>query len=390
MKRASIPFECGIAGKTVGITLRHGGGLQEPANVYVRCDERDCQYVDLNRPPCPLRIEMFADGSDRRVAAYLVAQTKVRFCYACLTEALTLTHEQVRRAAWQLKDAPGCSIRPSRCATCRRRRVTIGLAREASDATAPTHGSDDVTPVSPSSAAGDVEIPSIVAPGSSAVTRHLRASPGCWFCVHCLARDLKERVDLIRDVAAVLQSSDTFEVRTAQCVSCLLVKRTIRYEEHTSEVDVLRRVIHFLIASPGLAFCPSCVAFAADLALGDAKRILVQLEDVAEFPRSDAACSACGRWQRVIGAVGGAGADEADGVAVGSVVSGRICHRGFRVDLLSYRTRDGWRPFALVRTLHGPLVPDVPPVVLSLVSTKVEADTVARDRACEWIDKRFP
>ena len=51
-KRPKI--DCRIANKTVRITWRHGGGLLEPAKAYVRCDERDCQYADLNEPPCPL------------------------------------------------------------------------------------------------------------------------------------------------------------------------------------------------------------------------------------------------------------------------------------------------------------------------------------------------
>src|SRR5262245_22119619 len=134
MKTRPRAFDCAIAGKSVGISLRHGGGLQEPPHVYVRCDERDCQYCDLNEPPCPLRIEMFADGSDRRVADHLTAFAGTRVCYACLTEALGVTHEQVRRASWRLKDVDGFSIRPSRCAMCQRRRVTIGFPRRESDA----------------------------------------------------------------------------------------------------------------------------------------------------------------------------------------------------------------------------------------------------------------
>ena len=131
MKNRSQPFECSIAGKSVGISLRHGGGLQEPDTVYVRCDERDCQYVDLNQAPCPLRVDMFADGSDRRVVEYLSQHAGERVCYACLTEILSVTHDQVRRASWRLKDEAGFTIRPARCVACRRRRVTIARASAA-------------------------------------------------------------------------------------------------------------------------------------------------------------------------------------------------------------------------------------------------------------------
>src|SRR5207248_3121859 len=131
MKRGLQPFECGIAGKTVGISFRHGGGVLEPQAPYVLCDERDCQYVDLNQPPCPLRVEMFADGSDERIGDYLRTHRGVHFCYACLAREIAVTHDQLRRASWRLKDVDGWSIRPSRCALCRRRRVTIGVAEAA-------------------------------------------------------------------------------------------------------------------------------------------------------------------------------------------------------------------------------------------------------------------
>jgi hypothetical protein len=108
--------------------LRPGGGLREPPTMYVRCDERDCQYVDLNRPPCPLDTAMFDDGSEQRLATHLQAQAGSRICYACLTATLGMTHEQVRRASWRLRGNAGVSIRPARCRECQRRGVTIGLA----------------------------------------------------------------------------------------------------------------------------------------------------------------------------------------------------------------------------------------------------------------------
>jgi hypothetical protein len=378
MKNRSRPFHCDIAGKTVNITLRHGGGLQEPAKVYVRCDERDCQYVDLNEAPCPLRVEMFADGSDRRVADYLGSHVGTQWCYACLTEVLGITHDQVRRASWQLKDEPGVLIRPARCSACRHRRVTIGLARAAGALPAAVR----TAPIEPD---GDLA-------GRMAGTRDLavflRAQPGYAFCAHCLARELNVRPAETRDAMWALDSAPDFVIRTAQCVSCLLTKPVIRHDESTSEADAPRRVIGVLVQSAGLPFCATCVAFTTDLALAEVRRVLQNLESVPEFVRREAACSECERWQTVI-SFHAAEEMEAERIAeIGDVLSGQVHHRGFRIDLRSYRTSNGWRPLALVKSGIGALVPDAPPIVLDTMRTKVEADELAAARAREWIDKR--
>ncbi len=130
MRRRSQAFFCPIAGKAVGIALRHGTGVLEPATRYVRCDERDCQYVDLNQPPCPLRVDMFADKMDDALRTYL-AKTGRRMCYRCLTEKFEITHDQLRRAVWAIREADGCAIAAARCAACGERRMTISVAASA-------------------------------------------------------------------------------------------------------------------------------------------------------------------------------------------------------------------------------------------------------------------
>jgi len=72
------------------------------------------------------------------------------------------------------------------------------------------------------------------------------------------------------------------------------------------------------------------------------------------------------------------------------VAVGRVRHRGMRVDLLSFRTAEGWRPFALVKSPAGALVPDAPALVFDAAASKAEADEIAARYACEWIDKRWP
>jgi len=298
MKVRSRPFACAIAGKTVTIALRRGGGLAEPSNVYVRCAERDCQHVDVNTPPCPLRVEMFTDGSDRRVAEYLSAHVGRRFCYACLTLALELTHERIRRASWGLIADPTFSVGPSRCIECGRRRTTIGFAETPSS---------EVTGVSvPGDRSPPYELPetaSAVETQAAGLVEqlgtYLRAHSGFWLCVHCLARELGAKVSVVRAALSSHEDRSPFSVRTGQCVSCLLVKQVLRYELPTEVRSSGQRVIDFLRESPDVPFCAACIAFACDIALSDAKAVLADLGS-SGFEWSDAACSVCSRWQRVV------------------------------------------------------------------------------------------
>jgi hypothetical protein len=384
MKNRAQAFECSIAGKIVGVTLRHGGGLQEPEGVYVRCEERDCQYVDLNQAPCPLRIEMFADGSDRRVAEHVAAHAGTRFCYGCLTDVLEVTHEQVRRASWRLKDVQGFAIKPARCGECRRRRVTIGIT--------PEGAATVLAVVAATPTNGMAVIPAAVAiSGNSApLMTYLQGHPSFAFCAHCLARELGISPAGARDAMWSLEATDTANVRTGQCVSCLLTKRVIRYDPVSHDMEAPRRVIELLVKSAGTPWCASCVAFAADVALPDARRILGYLEPLEEFTRETAACGACGRRQPVTTAVVVDDDAAKRAAALTDTVSGRRRYRGYRIDLLSFRTADGWKPFALVNTPAGGLVADGPPFVFGAVASKAEADGVAEAQARAWIDKRDP
>lgn len=393
MKNRSQPFPCAIAAKVVGITLRHGGGLQEPDRVYVRCDERDCQYVDLNESPCPLRPDMFADGSDDRVTAYLVDNAGSRVCYACLTDQLEITHDQVRRASWRLKNEAGFSIRPSRCSVCRHRRVTIGVAAGAASPWA-TRRAGRERPLergtlTPSTVPTSNDVARPAEPSVGGLEQFLRDHRGFSFCAHCLGRELKARPAVMRDAMWTLEREAAFQIRTAQCVSCLLTKRVIRYEEPGSETSLQCRVIDFLVQSAGQMFCPTCVAFAVDVALFEARRVLSYLEPLDEFLRKEAPCAACGRWHAVIG-VRTSHAETTERLdESGAIFDGRFTYRGVRIDVLSFRVPEGWRPFVLIKSASGTAVPDTP-LLLDVVATKAEADSLAVDHARLWIDKHVP
>jgi hypothetical protein len=238
--RRSLP--CSIAGKLVSLTLRHGTGVQEPSRVYVRCEERDCQYVDLNQAPCPLRVEMFDDGSHLHVAGHLTEHTGTPFCYACLAVMLGITHEQVRRASWRLQgDVAGLYVKPARCSVCRHRRVTIGTMENSA---------------------------------SLAVPR------------------LAQRAEQKLVVARAVPDSPPQGRTKGGCLG------TVESQSH-------RRVVELLMTSIGDSYCTACVAFATDIALADAKAIVSSLEQLLEFERHTAACNTCGRRQALIRAVKG-------------------------------------------------------------------------------------
>jgi hypothetical protein len=54
-------FLCEVVSETVEIRLRRAGGFGRPQEYFVQCNQVDCQYVEENKPPCPLHVGMFAD-----------------------------------------------------------------------------------------------------------------------------------------------------------------------------------------------------------------------------------------------------------------------------------------------------------------------------------------
>ena len=276
---------CAIASKRIKATLRPGGGLGEPTDMYVRCDERDCQYADQNRPPCPLSTALFDDGSERRLGAHLQAHAGSRICYACLTEALGMTHDQVRRASWRLKEQPGVSIRPARCRVCTRRGVTIGLIANGHIA---IENTPSVTPA-------PIALPEV----ADLLDAYLRRHRGLGFCAQCLVSELSSKASVVRDAMWALESGPTFWIRQARCELCGVKRAVIRFDEQPTDQHP-GRVPQVLSASPGVPLCAACIALSADLALADVRRIVHELRQVPELEQLEAACSACGRWQTVV------------------------------------------------------------------------------------------
>ncbi len=54
-------FWCQVVSEAVSIRLKRSVGLSQPSAYFVQCNQADCQYVDANKPPCPLHVGMFSD-----------------------------------------------------------------------------------------------------------------------------------------------------------------------------------------------------------------------------------------------------------------------------------------------------------------------------------------
>ena len=54
-------YLCEVVSETVQIRLKRSSGFGRPAGYFVQCNQVDCQYVDENKPPCPLHLGMFTD-----------------------------------------------------------------------------------------------------------------------------------------------------------------------------------------------------------------------------------------------------------------------------------------------------------------------------------------
>jgi len=63
----SKSFSCGVISETVTIALQRRLSLGASGKLFVRCSERDCQYVDTNQPPCPLTLDLFTTEIEDRM-----------------------------------------------------------------------------------------------------------------------------------------------------------------------------------------------------------------------------------------------------------------------------------------------------------------------------------
>ncbi len=63
-----INYFCTVVSEDVLIALKNRPSLsrefkREP---FVQCNQLECQYVGVNQPPCPLRLDLFAEEIEYR------------------------------------------------------------------------------------------------------------------------------------------------------------------------------------------------------------------------------------------------------------------------------------------------------------------------------------
>jgi len=67
-KRWEKKYYCTVVSEDVEIALKSkpSRGLESKNESFVQCNQLECQYVDLNQPPCPLRLELFDEEIGKR------------------------------------------------------------------------------------------------------------------------------------------------------------------------------------------------------------------------------------------------------------------------------------------------------------------------------------
>lgn len=61
-------YFCNVVSEDVVITLMNKRSMdfKFKKELFVRCNQSDCQYVDINEYPCPLNLDLFTDEIKRR------------------------------------------------------------------------------------------------------------------------------------------------------------------------------------------------------------------------------------------------------------------------------------------------------------------------------------
>lgn len=205
-----------------------------------------------------------------------------------------------------------------------------------------------------------------------------------FFCAACLARELNltalDRPTLLWKLRAV----PGFEMSGRKCVKCWRGKRAIRCVGDSAILGAGAQVIVFLLTNKGIDLCDACLAFATEISLDEVRRVLASVESQPEFDRREGTCTVCTRVTLVTCAV----ADEQEWAYETHHVSHIVPYRGWRLGLLSYRTRAGWRPVVLIKGPVDSRGADAPSLLWDTFPSEAEADSHALKAAKEWIDKR--
>ncbi|MFH1123246.1 MAG: hypothetical protein V1758_06240 [Pseudomonadota bacterium] len=61
-------YFCAVVSEDVEIVLKNKSSISRNSKneLFVQCNQPECQYVDLNQSPCPLRLDLFAEEIQKR------------------------------------------------------------------------------------------------------------------------------------------------------------------------------------------------------------------------------------------------------------------------------------------------------------------------------------
>ena len=79
--RRKKDYFCTVVSEDVKIALKVKPTLsRKPTNeLFVQCNQLDCQYAGQNNPPCPLHLDLFAEEIEKREEKRKAR--KMDFCY---------------------------------------------------------------------------------------------------------------------------------------------------------------------------------------------------------------------------------------------------------------------------------------------------------------------
>ena len=62
-RRRPKDYFCALVSEKVEIALKNKAAFSRELKneLFVQCDQHECQYVDLNQFPCPLSLDLFAE-----------------------------------------------------------------------------------------------------------------------------------------------------------------------------------------------------------------------------------------------------------------------------------------------------------------------------------------
>jgi len=67
-RRKETNYFCTVVSEDVKIALKNKPSIsrESKSDLFVQCNQLECQYVDLNQSPCPLRLDLFAEEIETR------------------------------------------------------------------------------------------------------------------------------------------------------------------------------------------------------------------------------------------------------------------------------------------------------------------------------------